>query len=85
MKAGHGAVGFVSQFQDGVAEFQIGDLQSARGGVLKILFETEVFFVEGNRAIEIADVDGDVVDALEHDVLLQLAKHRLLGCEFASS
>jgi len=34
--------------------------------VLKVFFESEMLFVERNGAIEVGDMNGNVIDALEH-------------------
>jgi hypothetical protein len=56
----------MSQLQNGIAKFQISDPDPAGSGLLKIMPETKVPFIEGDGAVEIADVNGYVIDALKH-------------------
>src|SRR5918999_598508 len=84
-KAGHGTVRFVRQLQHRVAELQIGDLKSAGGSMLEVFFESKMLFIECHGAIKITDVNGDMVDTLEHGLLLQPREHRPLRRRFASS
>jgi hypothetical protein len=39
--------------------------------VPEVVLEAEMALVEFHRAVKIRDMDGDVVDALEHDILLE--------------
>jgi hypothetical protein len=66
VKSLHSAVGPMSQLQNGIAKFQISDPEPAGGGLLKIMAETKVPFIEDDGAVEIADMNGYVIDALKH-------------------
>src|SRR5207344_2885643 len=66
----------VRQFEHGIAQFQIANLQAATGGLTKVMFEAKVPFIESHRAVKVGDMNGHMIDALEHGFLLGL-KHRL--------
>jgi hypothetical protein len=51
---------------------------------LKVFFEAKMLFVEADRTVEVAHVNSNVVNALEHRCLLKHKKHRLGGGGFAS-
>jgi len=66
VKSTHGAVRSVSQFQDGVTEFQIGDPETCPGFMLEVFFEAKVLFIEIDRSVQISHMQGHMVDSLVH-------------------
>jgi hypothetical protein len=51
--------------------------------MLKVMFEAKMLLVKVHRTAKIGDMNGDMVDALEHELLLGL-EDRLSSYGFAS-
>ena len=64
------------QFEHGIAQFPVADLQAAAAGLTEVVFEAKMSFIKSHRAVKIGDMNGDMIDALEHTFLLG-SKHRL--------
>src|SRR5687767_4932860 len=56
----------VGELEHRVAQLQVRDPHARRDGMVEVVDEAEVLLVEPDRAVQVGDVQGGVVDALVH-------------------
>jgi hypothetical protein len=60
----------MGKLKHGITQLEISDLQTIARGMLKIMLKAEMALVKFYRAIQICDMDGNMIDAFKHGSIL---------------